>query len=148
MKLKCVVIGGLVFFVVMQLISFVTGPLIHEGVLDPLYESREEVWRPELREDPPNMAALMPMWLLNGVIYSLVIAGLYCCCKCGDGPGWKRGARFGLGLGVFVCALYLVWSGVFYLPSKIWIFWGVEGLISFVICGAAMGWAVGRWCSD
>lgn len=148
MKLKCIVIGGLVFFVLSNLLGFVTGPLIHEGVLDPLYAENAGFWRPELNQDPPDMAALMPTWLLNSLIVSLVIAWLYCGCKCGDGPGWKRGMRFGLGLGIFVCAMYLAWSGVFNLPSKIWIFWGAEALVAYVICGAAMGWAVGKWCSD
>ena len=151
MKVKCVVIGGLVFWVVANLIGFVTGPLIHtgSGALVESYEATTEYWRPELTQVPPDMGALMPMWLLNGLIVSFIVAGLYCGYgKCCDGPGWKRGLWFGLGLGVFASGIYLAMFGVFNLPAKIWIFWGLEALVTYVICGAAMGWAVGKWCSD
>lgn len=148
MKLKCVVVGGLVFFVLSNLVSFATGPLIHEGILDPYYQASENFWRPELRQDPPDMMSLMPLWLLNSLIVSLVVGWLYCACRGGEGPGWKRGLRFGLGLGIFVCALYRALSGVLDMPGQIWFWWGVEAIVIYALCGAGMGWAVGKWCAE
>ena len=148
MKWKCVIVGGLVFWIATNIVGFVTGPLIHEGVLKATYQENSEYWRPELNEDPPNLGALMPMWLGMSLISSLVVAGLYSCRSCGAGTGWKRGMNFGLGLGVFMCAIYLNFFGVFGLPSKIWIYWGVEALLVYALCGAVMGWAVGKWCSE
>lgn len=148
MKLKCVVVGGLVFWVLSNILGMGLGPVIHEGVLDPHYQATETVWRPELRQHPPDMAAMMPLWLLNSLIVSLVVAWLYCACRCGDGPGWKRGLRFGFGLGIFLCAVYRAWSGIFDLPGAIWLWWSLEGLLIYTACGAGMGWAVGKWCAD
>ena len=148
MKWKCIIIGGLVFWIVTNILGFATGPIIHNGVLKAPYQDNASFWVPELREDPPDMAALMPIWLLNSLILSLVVAWLYCRCRCCDGPGWKCGLYFGLGLAIFICALYRSWSGVFDLPSTIWIWWCVETVIMYVIGGAAMGWAVAKWGGD
>jgi hypothetical protein len=145
MKWKCIIIGGLVFWLVANVLSFATGPIIHQGALDADYRANSAFWRPELSQDPPDMAALMPVWLLNSLIVSLIVAWLYCRCRCGDGPGWRRGMGFCLGLGIFACGSYLAMSGVFNLPSRIWIFWGIEALIIYLVAGAAMGWAVGKW---
>jgi membrane protease YdiL (CAAX protease family) len=148
MRVKCIIVGGLVFWLATFLLGFITGPLIHQGALKATYREHSEFWRPELNMDPPDMAALMPSWILYGVILSLVVGWLYCSCRCGEGPGWKRGARFGLGLGIFVCAVMLTWTGVFNLPGRIWMYWAGEGLAMYLVGGAAMGWAVGKWCKD
>lgn len=148
MRWKCIIVGAVVFYVVSFILGMVTGPLIHEGVLKEAYVAHSEFWRPELNQDPPDMGALMPMWIAFGLILSVVVAWLYCSCRCGEGPGWKRGLRFGLGLGIFVCAVLLTYSGVFNLPYKIWYFWMAEAVVMYTVCGAAMGWAVAKWGGD
>lgn len=147
MKWKCILIGAVVFFIVSNIIGMaVSGPLIHEGILDAAYQESESFWRPELRQDPPDMAALMPLWLLNGFIFSLVVAGFYCCVRaCFAGPEWKRGMMFCITLAFFTAAMMLAWSGLFNLPAKIWVWWAVDGFIAFIPSGLAMGWAVGKW---
>ncbi|MGH8284526.1 MAG: hypothetical protein ACRETT_02030, partial [Steroidobacteraceae bacterium] len=77
MNWKVIVIGGLVFFVATWLIAPITGPLIHEGVLKEAYMATATFWRPELNEQPPNMAALMPYWITVGLIGSFITAGIY-----------------------------------------------------------------------
>lgn len=147
MNWKCIIIGAIVFFVVTNILGIaVTGPLIHEGILDPVYQENEQFWRPELRQDPPDVASLMPMWLLNGFIVSLIVAWLYCCFRhCLKGPDWQRGLKFGLYLAIFGCSIMLAWFGVFALPGVIWMWWGVDFLVIYAIGGAVMGWAVGKW---
>ena len=147
MNWKCIIIGAIVFFVVTNILGMlVSGPLIHEGILDSVYGDHESFWRPELREDPPNTAALLPMWMFNAFIVSLIVAGLYCCFRaCLKGPEWKRGMVFCICLSIFGCGMMLAWSGIFNLPAKIWLWWAIDGLVIYAIAGAVMGWAAGKW---
>ena len=113
MNWKAVVIGGIVFYVVMFVISFATGPIVHEGILDPLYIANEQFWRPELMQDPPDMAALMPRWIAVGLITSIVLAALYGFVQSAfAGPGWKRGLAFGFGVAIIFSLTAAGWSGV------------------------------------
>jgi hypothetical protein len=125
---------------------FVTGIIIHEGVLDPIYRANESFWIAPLRQDPPDMAALMPQWLLTSFISSLVVAGIYSCVHTSfTGPGWKKGLSWGLCLALFTFMNYISFSGLFDLPMKMWLWWGVDALILFLLGGAAMGWAGQRF---
>ena len=88
------------------------------------------------------MAALMPGWLLTSLLSSLVVAGIYSCVHTSfNGPGWKKGLTWGLCLGILICTTYLAFSGLFDLPLKLWIWWGIDALILYLIGGAALGWA-------
>ena len=144
MNWKLIVVGGLVFYAVMLVLSFVTGPIIHEGILDPYYMANESFWQPALTQDPPDMAAMMPRWITTGILTSLVLAAIYGCVRSAfSGPGWKKGLSFGLILAGFNVCLILGWSGVFYLPNQIWFWWAAEGFIYYLIGGAALG-AIGQ----
>jgi hypothetical protein len=147
MNWKCIIIGAIVFFIVTNILGmFVSGTIIHEGILDPIYMANQSFWRPELNQDPPDMAALMPMWMLNSFISSLIVAGLYCCYRgCLSGPEWKRGMIFCFSLAIFYCGTLLAFSGVFNLPGKLWLWWAIDGLVIYSIGGLGMGWVVGRW---
>jgi len=145
MNWKSVVIGGLVFYVVMFIVSMATGPIVHEGILDPLYMANESFWRPELTQDPPDMAALMPRWIAVGLISSIIMAALYGFVQSAfTGPGWKRGLFFGLGISIIFSLLAAGWSGVFNLPEKIWVVWSLESFVYYLPGGAALGWVVGK----
>ncbi len=147
MQGKRILIGGSVHFVVTMIAGMgVTGPLIHNGVLKDAYRATVSFWRPELTKEPPDMGALMPMWITIGILSSLVIAFLYNSVRGSfDGPGWKRGLAFGFGLALFSCVLMAGWSGVFNLPSTIWIWWAVEAFLMSLIGCAALGWAAEKW---
>lgn len=145
MNWKTVVIGGIVFYVVMFIVSMATGPIVHEGILDPLYMANESFWRPELTQDPPDMAALMPRWIAVGLISSIIMAALYGFVQSAfTGPGWKRGLFFGLGISIIFSLLAAGWSGVFNLPEKIWVVWSLESFVYYLPGGAALGWVVGK----
>jgi hypothetical protein len=148
MNWKTVVIGGIVFYVVMFIVSMATGPIVHEGILDPLYIANEQFWRPELTQDPPDMAALMPRWIAVGLISSIVMAALYGFVQSAfTGPGWKRGLFFGLGVSIIFSLLAAGWSGIFNLPEKIWVVWSLESFVYYLPGGAALGWVVGKLSS-
>lgn len=150
MNWKLVIIGAVAFFVVSNVLGmFVTGTLIHNGVLKTTYEDHQSFWRPELNEDPPDMAAVMPRWLLASFLTSLVVAGIYSCVGSSfNGPGWKRGMTWGLCLTIFSFFWGIGYSGVFNLPMNIWLWWGVDGFVLFLAGGAAMGWAGERFAGD
>lgn len=147
MNWKAVVIGAIAFFLVTNIVGLaVTGFFIHQKILDPIYRANEYFWLPELTQDPPDMAALMPRWLLNSLISSLVVAGIYVCVhRSFEGGGARKGMMWGLSLGIFSAATYLAMSGVFNLPMKMWIWWAIDGVILFLVGGAAMGWAAERF---
>lgn len=77
LNLKVIVAGGLAMYVAQFLLSMVTGPLIHNNILTELYIANASFWRPELNQDPPDMAALMPRWITVGVIAAFIMAAIY-----------------------------------------------------------------------
>jgi len=145
MNWKVTVVGGLAFFVATFVIGMATGPVIHSGILQAAYKANSTFWQPALAADPPDMAAIMPYWIVSGIVFGLVIAGIYGCTRGSfSGPAWKKGLSYGLTMAVFYCAVLGQLSGLFYLPAKIWIWWGVEALIVWALGGAVMGVAVAK----
>jgi hypothetical protein len=146
MNPKLVVIGGLAFYVATWLLSMVTGPVIHEGVLAESYKATAAFWRPELLQVPPNLVALMPRWIPTGLALSFVVAALYGKVRSAvGGHGLGRGARYGFGVGLLSAAIAASWSGVFNLPDIIWFWWCIEGLAMYTVGGAVLGWVADRW---
>lgn len=145
MNWKLVVVGGIVFYVVTFAVSMGTGPLVHEGLLKADYKAHASHWRPELNQDPPDMAALMPRWVTTGVLTSFVIAWLFGALRgAWDGAGWRRGLLFGVVLSVVNCLYCAGWSGVFNLPDKIWAVWGLESFAYNLPGGAVLGFVADK----
>ncbi len=142
MRWKLVVIGGLAFFAVAFLISFGTGMVIHQNLLKETYEQYGSFWRPELMEEPPNMAALMPTWIPRGILSGLIVAFIYSGSRSAwKGPGWRKGLQGGFYVGLFsICFGLLGWSGVLNLPDKIWIWWSLDMFLCYLPAGAVLGW--------
>lgn len=142
MRWKLVIFGGLAFFAVAFLVSYGTGQIIHQGVLVSTYQETSEFWRPELRADPPDMAALMPMWISRSLLTSLIVAFVYSTCRAAwKGPGWRKGLQGGFYLGLFsICFGLLGWAGVFNLPDKIWAWWSLDVFLCYLPAGAVLGW--------
>ena len=148
MNLKTVVLGGIAMYMVMFVVSFPMGIIVHDGLLKATYEETESFWRPELRSDPPDMAALMPRWITTGVLTSMVFAAIYVCVHSAlSGPGWKKGLVYGAILGGFTCCFNAGWSGVFDLPGKLWIIWSLESFVYYLPGGAVLGWMHGKFFS-
>jgi len=145
MSWKLIVVGGLVFFAVTFIVGLATGPLIHNGVLKDDYKAHASFWRPELQQDPPDMAALMPRWITGGIISSLIIAGIYGWVRPAfGGAPWMKGFKYGAVLSILAATLCLGYSGVFNLPDNIWTWWAAEGFLYNLPAGAALGWVGGK----
>ena len=145
MNWKLILIGGLVFFVVAFALSFVTGPVIHNNILLPTYQATAGFWRPELMQEPPDMAALAPRLITSGLIGALILAGIYGYLRSTfTGAGWQRGLKFGVVVFLLVVGLYLSMSVAFNLPDRIWVWWAVDSLLAYLIGGAALGWVADK----
>ena len=108
-----------------------------------------EYWRPELTQDPPDMAALMPRWIATGLITTFILVGIYDNIRDAfDGSGIVKGHKFGFVLSLIYGATAAGWSGVFNLPETIWAWWVAEGFFIYCLSGAVLGWYVGKFASD
>lgn len=147
MNTRRTLVGAVGFWLVTNLLGmFVTGFIIHQAILEPIYRANESFWRPELNQVPPDMTSLMPYWLLTSFLLSLVVAGIYSCVESSfSGPAWKKGLTWGLSLGIFMFFAGLGYSGVFNLPLTLWLWWGIDGIIVYTLGGAAMGWTAERF---
>ena len=140
MNMKIIFAGGLAMYVAQFAVGMLTGPVIHEGILEPAYQAHASFWRPELVQDPADMAALLPLWISTGVIGSLIIAGIYGTVRNSfAGSGWLNGMKFGVMIWLVHVVAMAGWSGVFNLPYTIWGWWGAEALVYMLVGGAVLG---------
>jgi hypothetical protein len=143
MNWKIVFIGGVVAYAAMFIVGIGTGYFIHSpdaGVLAETYRATASFWRPELNQDPPDMMALMPMWITNGLIGAFVVAGVYSVVRSSlKGAAWQRGLKFGVIVALFNLVNILGFWGVFSLPGNVWQWWFVEGTILNLAGGIVLG---------
>lgn len=140
---KIVVIGGVTYYAAFFLLSIIGSMFVHspDGVLGPIYKEFAVFWRPELNADPPDMGALMKMWVPIGLLSSFLLAGIYSViCSSLAGAGWQRGLKFGVISWIFGAVAAMGYWGVLNLPNKIWFWWLVEGIWMHLIAGAVLGW--------
>lgn len=149
LNFKNILVGGVVYYVTAFVFGMISGFFIHEGVLDPLYRATEAFWRPELQQDPPDMAALMPRWIAVGLLTAFVFAGIFDNIRDSlNGSGLIKGLKFGFILGLIHASYAAAWSGVFNLPNAIWFWWSVDAFYWNCLAGMALGWYVERFGSD
>jgi hypothetical protein len=142
MNWKIVLIGGVAYYVAMFAVSFVTGYFIHspDGVLFETYRATASFWRPELNADPPDMGALMPMWVATGLVGAFIGAGIYSVVRSSlAGPAWQRGLKFGVIAALFAIVNALGYWGVFNLPNNIWQWWMTDAAILHLAGGTVLG---------
>lgn len=143
MNWKIAVVGGIAAYAAMMIVSFGTGYFIHSpdaGVLAETYRATTAFWRPELNATPPDMMALMPMWVANGLIAAVIMAGIYSVVRSSlTGAAWQRGLKFGVIVTLFWIVNALGYWGVFNLPGRVWQWWGVEGAVLNLIGGVVLG---------
>lgn len=143
MKIKTVLVGGVVHYITAFVASMATAMITHEGVLQEVYKATAAFWRPELQADPPDMAALMPLWIGTGLVVSFITAAIYSVLRTAlAGPGWRRGLLFGIAIGLLYAGMDASLFGVFNLPGFIWAVWALEGIFLSAAACLAMGVSV------
>jgi hypothetical protein len=142
MNWKIVFIGGIAYYVTMFVVSFGTGYFIHspDGILFETYKATASFWRPELNADPPDMAALMPMWVATGLVSAFIGAGIYSVIRSSlAGPAWQRGLKFGVIAALFALTNAIGYRGVLNLPDTIWQWWLIDAAILHLAGGMVLG---------
>ena len=56
-----------------------------------------------------------------------------------SGPAWQRGLKFGVAMWLWAACLMAAWSGIFNLPIKIWIWWGIDAAIYTIVGSIVLG---------
>lgn len=141
MNWKLVFGGGLVYYIAQFIVGMGTGAVIHSRILMDTYKATAGFWRPELNQVPPDMGALMPLWITTGLIAAFLSAAVYCWIRPAlTGSGWQKGMKFGAIVVIFGACFTLGYSGIFNLPYRVWFWWWVEMIFYFVIGGAVLGW--------
>jgi hypothetical protein len=122
-----------------------TGPLIHEGILTEPYTATISFWRPELVQQPPDMAALMPRWIATGLLAAFIMTGIFDNIRSAfNGSGIVKGIKFGFISFLFALCMNAGFSGVFNLPEIIWVWWTIEALVIYLVGGIVLGWVVAK----
>lgn len=150
MSPKFIVLGGIAFFIVANIIGAVTGQLIHGpgGFLEPLYQAHQAMWRPELNQVPPDLAALAPLWVGMGLLNSLIVTTAYnVFAGALTGSPLANGLRFGAGASLIMVGLYCSYFGIFALPGTVWITWAIEGVFIYTLGGIALGYVARKFLS-
>lgn len=146
---KLIIVGGIVYYAAQFIVGMASGVFIHEGVLEPYYQATTQFWRPELNQDPPDMAALMPRWIASGLIASFLAVAVYSWVRPAlAGAGWLKGLKFGCIVLLLSTGVMLGWSGVFNLPDAIWGWWWAESVLYFLIGGLVLGWFAERFMPE
>ena len=145
LNIKVILLGGLAMYVAEFLLSMATGGVIHEGILTELYQANASFWRPELNQQPPDMAALMPRLIAAGLITTFIMVAIYDNIRSSlDGSSWVKGVKFGFIVFLFSACFSAGWSGVFNLPGMIWFWWNVEAFAMYLVGGAVLGLVVAK----
>ena len=148
-NLKVILLSGLALYAVMFVIGMVSGMVLHEGVLEPIYKAHQEFWRPELNAEPPDMAGLMPRWITVGLLMAFLWAAIYDNIRSAfDGSAVVKGMKFGVVLGLIYGSAAAGWSGIFNLPDALWFWWSLEGFFNYIVGGAVLGWVSAKFTSD
>jgi hypothetical protein len=144
-----ILLGGFVFYLAQWVFGILTGVLLHEGILEPMYQATPAFWRPELQQEPMDMGALMPRWIAVGLITTFIFTAIYDNIReAFHGSGPIRGAKFGFVLALLYGSTMAGWSGIFNLPDLLWFWWALEGFYLYVTSAAVMGWFIGRFGKD
>lgn len=142
---KVILLGGLALYVTQFIVSMGMGPFIHEGVLVEAYQANALFWRPELSQVPPDMAALMPLWITTGLIATFIMAFIFDNIRSAlNGSAMIKGVKFGVVAFLFILCTYGGLSGVFNLPYTIWVWWSLEALVVYPVGGLVLGLVVGK----
>jgi hypothetical protein len=126
MNTKKFLLASLAVFITLLILEFV----IHKLLLVSVYESVQEVLRPDMKDK---------MWImyLTGIIFSLLF--VYIFSKGYEGKGFIEGAKYGLIIGLVV---HLVGSYnqyvVYPLPYSLVLKWFIYGTIEMIVAGIVL----------
>jgi hypothetical protein len=117
-------------FVVVYVVAFVIGFLVHEVLLADTYRALMHVWRPE-----EQMMDLMWIMFFTSAVYLFVFCYIFT--KGYEGRGIMEGVRYGTLMGLFMSVPMAFESfAVYPITMNLAIAWFVTGMIYFIVLGA------------
>lgn len=125
MNLKKFLTGGIVIFIIFQLLDF----LVHNIILGNTYMSMTNVWRPDM---------MSKMWIMYASSFVFSFLMMYVFIKGYEARGIMEGVRFGIVIGLMTNGMGAFYQyAVYPLPFSLIIQWFLYGLVEFIIAGVA-----------
>ncbi len=125
MNLKKFLAGGIVIFIIFQLLDF----LVHNVILGSTYMSMTNVWRPDM---------MSKMWIMYASSFVFSFLMMYVFIKGYESRGVLEGVRFGIVIGLMTNGMGAFYQyAVYPLPFSLIIQWFLFGLAEFIIAGIA-----------
>jgi len=125
MNIKRFLAGGLAIFIIFGICDFI----IHNLILQKVYMSMTNVWR-------PDMMSLMWIMYVTSFIFSFLVMFVFV--KGYEGRGILEGVRFGIIIGLITTGAGAFYQYVVYpLPFSLIIQWFGYGLVEFIFAGIA-----------
>jgi len=124
--MKKVLIGFVVVFVAMEVLSFIVDGLI----LGATYESLKDVWRPDMES---KMWIYHIVMLVGAFFFSFVFSKGY------EGKGIMEGVRYGFYIGVWM-SIGMAYGtyAMIAIPYSLALQWFVYGIIQYMILGVLL----------
>jgi len=124
--MKKVLIGFVVVFVAMEVLSFIVDGLI----LGATYESLKDVWRPDMES---KMWIYHIVMLVGAFFFSFVFSKGY------EGRGIMEGVRYGFYIGVWM-SIGMAYGtyAMIAIPYSLALQWFVYGIIQYMILGVLL----------
>jgi hypothetical protein len=124
--MKKVLIGFVVVFVLMEIMSLIVDYLI----LGSTYESLQNIWRPDMQS---KMWIFHVVMLFGAFFFSFIFSKGY------EGKGIAEGVRYGLYIGIWL-SVGMAYStyAMIDIPYSLALQWFIYGVIQYVIYGIAL----------
>jgi hypothetical protein len=130
--MKKVLIGFVVVFVAMIILSFIVDGLI----LRSTYESVQNVWRPDMQS---KMWIYYVLMVVGAFFFSFIFSKGY------EGKGILEGVRYGLYIGIWLSINMAYGSyAMIAIPYSLALQWFIYGVIEYVIYGILLAFVFGR----
>jgi hypothetical protein len=130
--MKKVLIGFVVVFVAMIILSFIVDGLI----LRSTYESVQNVWRPDMQS---KMWIYYVLMVVGAFFFSFIFSKGY------EGKGILEGVRYGLYIGIWLSINMAYGSyAMIAIPYSLALQWFIYGVIEYVIYGMLLAFVFGR----
>jgi hypothetical protein len=130
--MKKVLIGFVVVFIAMIVMSFIVDGLI----LGSTYESLKNLWRPDMQS---KMWIYYVIMVVGSFFFSFIFSKGY------EGKGIMEGVRYGLYIGIWM-SIGMAYGtyAMIAIPYSLALQWFIYGVIQYVVYGVLLGLVFGK----
>jgi hypothetical protein len=130
--MKKILIGFVVVFIAMMVMSFIVDGLI----LGSTYESLKNLWRPDMQS---KMWIYYVIMVVGSFFFSFIFSKGY------EGKGIMEGVRYGLYIGIWM-SIGMAYGtyAMIAIPYSLALQWFIYGVIQYVVYGVLLGLVFGK----